>query len=206
DVGLSRVQLHVRQELKRMQPGGADSDFRESVQATYGPDIVAIVKSHIDGLKQLFPMMTVEERDAVVKEVAKGTGLDERIPLLNDPLTKEEIELIHRSILALTPKGRDEVLDELEQGTGATVRREVKRAAVLRAANMIAQSPPGQGRGGRGRRLDKGRGARRVADLRSSSGITRTPARMIDLWCRLSALTFTLPRRVRKCTLEERVK
>ena len=205
DVGLSTVQLHVRQELKRMQPGVADSDFRESVQATYGPDIVAeTVKSHIDGLKQLVPMMTVEERDAVVKEVAKGTGLEERILLLNEPLTKEGIELIHRSILALKPKDRDEVLEELEQGSGAALRREVKRYALLRAASMIAQSPRGQGRAGRSGRVAKG--VRRVAALRSSSSFTRTPAKMIALWRRLSTITFTPIRRLRKYALEERVK
>ena len=77
-------------------------------------------------------------------------------------LTKERIELIRRSILAMKPKDRDEVLEELEQGTGFDERRELKRYASLRAANMIALGPRGQGRGGRGGRVAKGRGAGRV--------------------------------------------
>ena len=124
---------------------------RQYVEETLGEQIAKAIKEGPKPEAQQPPERKEEIGDIMARSVD-----------VEYSLTKERIELIRRSILAMKPKDRDEVLEELEQGTGFDERRELKRYASLRAANMIALGPRGQGRGGRGGRVAKGRGAGRV--------------------------------------------
>src|SRR5437773_4187661 len=108
-------------------------DFRESVEAQYGPDIrKSHYKGHIDALNELHAMMTIEEQREVYPKLVDITSeLADSIHRQGgkvdaEPLTKYQIERFKASLLAAKPREQDAVVKQLEEGTGIAVRREIE--------------------------------------------------------------------------------
>jgi len=112
-------------------------DFRESVEAQYGPDIrKSCYKGHIDALKQLHAMMTIEEQHEGYAELVDltsdfGDSIHKQGRKVDaEPLTKYRIEQFRRSLLAAKPEEQDAIMNELE-GTRIAFRREIWRVTFM---------------------------------------------------------------------------
>ena len=133
-------------------------DFRESVEAQYGPDIrKSRYKGHIDALKQLHAMMTIEEQHEGYAELVDltsdfGDSIHKQGRKVDaEPLTKYRIEQFRRSLLAAKPEEQDAIMNELEEGTRIAFRREIWRLTLFRAAIMMTRGVKRRG----ARRLHK---------------------------------------------------
>ena len=110
-------------------------DFRESVEAQYGPDIrKSSYKGHIDALKQLHAMMTIEEQHVGYAELVDLTSdFGDSIHKQGRKVDAEplRIEQFRRSLLAAKPEEQDAIMNELEEGTRIAFRREIWRVTFM---------------------------------------------------------------------------